>query len=271
MLFALIGVIAAEQVTKPIGCNSLYIFNSWACNMAILCATTSLMAHTVGLWDKNISIVLPFALLGCAHWAILWRAAFTVEAAYSQQDRKCVLVSENHTLLTASFFMTVAVDLTVLLVALVALVRSREQLALRDVLLQGGIVYICIPFLSSITPAILSALNLNATMNVIAVVPAATMSAIAAGRLVMRLEDVSERRYARNPAALTVHSGKCFPAGRRSHTTGIRPTPEVHVTTDRVTFEDFPALPQRAVRASNRTNSDGIPELGSRNEGFKPW
>lgn len=40
----------------------------------------------------------------------------------------------------------------VLLVALVALVRSRERLALRDVLLQGGIVYICIPFLSSITP-----------------------------------------------------------------------------------------------------------------------
>lgn len=61
---------------------------------------------SVGLWDKNISIVLPFALLGCAHWAILWRAAFTVEAAYSQQDGKCVLVSENHTLLTASFFMS---------------------------------------------------------------------------------------------------------------------------------------------------------------------
>ena len=90
--------------------------------MTVLCATTSLMIHTsvlsipscgsfaltiyisVGLWDGNMGVILPFALLGCAHWAILWRTAFTVEATYSQQAGGCVLISGNHTLFTASFF-----------------------------------------------------------------------------------------------------------------------------------------------------------------------
>ncbi|KAF7352960.1 hypothetical protein MVEN_01263400 [Mycena venus] len=59
MLFSFIGLIISFANRHPINCGALFTFNSWTGNMAILCASTSLMLRTMALWERKRSVVIP--------------------------------------------------------------------------------------------------------------------------------------------------------------------------------------------------------------------
>ncbi|PAV20696.1 hypothetical protein PNOK_0332300 [Pyrrhoderma noxium] len=90
MLWALIGLIVSFNVTKEVNCGvcnysielrvespkfclqALYTFNSWTGNMAILCASTSLMIRTIAIWERKLTVVVPLIILCLAHWGLLY-------------------------------------------------------------------------------------------------------------------------------------------------------------------------------------------------------
>ncbi|EKM59690.1 uncharacterized protein PHACADRAFT_137777 [Phanerochaete carnosa HHB-10118-sp] len=173
MLFALIGILQHIIVTVPaltltqFNCNALYTFNFWAGNMAILCASTSLMIRTVALWNKNRLVILLLATLGCAHWAILWRGMFVLKSTYSSDAKGCVIISTNHIFLNVSYFMstfhlaTMGVNFAVLLLTVMALARKRLHSHLWKLLFQDGLVNFSVTFVCNAAPAILNILNLD--------------------------------------------------------------------------------------------------------------
>ncbi|EKM59793.1 uncharacterized protein PHACADRAFT_206017 [Phanerochaete carnosa HHB-10118-sp] len=268
MLLALVGSIVAVQVTAPINCNALYAFNFWAINMAILCASTLLMIRTVALWNKNRLVILLLATLGCVHWAILWRGMFILEATYSPEAKGCTITSTDHVFLNISFLMTMGVNFVILLLTAAALARQRLRSHLWKLLFQDGLVNFCVTFVCNATPAILNIFNLNTLTTSIAIVPAATISSVAACRLFMRLRNYSnapDDSYIHPTTVLAGGNNVHYTGGRRSRAMGIRPTPEVRVTTTRITAEDFSALPQKAMRSSSRLSADLESELGFEN------
>lgn len=60
----------------------------------------------IALWERQLKIVIPIGLLCLAHWALLWRGMFIVDAAYDPTTGGCVVTSTNHVFLNLGFFMS---------------------------------------------------------------------------------------------------------------------------------------------------------------------
>jgi len=245
MLWALIGLIISFNVTTRVNCAALYVFNSWTGNMAILCASTSLMIRTIAIWERKLVVVVPLVLLCIAHWAMLYHGIFIVHAVWDPTENECVVNSTNATFLNINFFFTMGFDLIILGFTTAALLKSASRSGLWHLLFRDGLVYWGITFCLNGVPAVLNVINLNPSMNIIATVPAATLSAIAACRAVIRLQEFSGQ------ADYYVHSTSAITAGGNADarmTTRFGPgkpprfaltRPEVQVTTDRITMRTF--------------------------------
>jgi len=83
-------------------------------------------------------------------------------------------------------------------------------------------------------PAVLNLLNLNSPMNVIATIPAAAASSMAACRAVMRLLDYNSDVYVHSLSAAIPSADMPFPRFT------MRPE-GVLVTTEQITMKEFPA------------------------------
>ncbi|KAF7331926.1 hypothetical protein MKEN_00072900 [Mycena kentingensis (nom. inval.)] len=203
MLLSFVGLIISLTTSHPINCGALFLFNSWTGNMAILSSSTSLMLRTVALWDRKRSIVIPLGLLSLAHWTMLYRTMFVVRAVWDESLRICVVASTNAALLNTTFFFTMGFDLVILITTAISLIaRHSARTDLWKLLFQDGLVYFVITFTTNCIPAALNLLNLNAPMNVIGTIPAATVSSIAACRAVMRLLDFNSDIYVHSLSAL---------------------------------------------------------------------
>ncbi|KZT12960.1 uncharacterized protein LAESUDRAFT_639262 [Laetiporus sulphureus 93-53] len=161
LLFALCGLIMSLSIRHLISCQALYTFNSWSGNMAILCASTSLMLRTIALWERKKKIVLPLGILCLAHWALLWRGMFVLKADYDPTQGACILTWSNHVFLNVSFFMTMGFDLAILLLTLAALIPHKSRSDLWTLLFRDGLVYFVIAFCFNALPAILNVMDLN--------------------------------------------------------------------------------------------------------------
>ncbi|KAI0952431.1 hypothetical protein AcV7_008238 [Taiwanofungus camphoratus] len=148
-------------MTERINCQALYTFNSWAGNMAILCASTSLMLRTIAIWERQLKIAIPLMILCLAHWALLWRGMFVVNASYSPTSSSCVVTSTDHVFLNITFFMTMGFDLIILLFTMLALIPLRRDSGLWNLLFQDGLVYFIIAFFCNALPAIFNVIDLN--------------------------------------------------------------------------------------------------------------
>ncbi|KAL1723647.1 hypothetical protein EV715DRAFT_246294 [Schizophyllum commune] len=195
--------------------EALYTFNSWAGNMTLLSSSTSLMLRTIALWERKLLVVVLLGILCVAHWAVLWRGMFIVESTWNAEISACYVTQTNPGLLNVTFFYTIAFDFTVLIFTTVALTyKHSARTDLWKLLFQDGLVYFLLTFSSNCIPAVLNVLNLNAMMNVIATIPAASISSILACRCVMRLLEF-------NTTDVYVHtiSGlNSIPGGRESFT-----------------------------------------------------
>lgn len=247
ILWALIGLIITFTLEAPVNCQALYIFNSLTGNLAILAASTSLMIRTVALWERKKYVMIPLICLVIAHWGILWRGMFIIDAVWEPTVKACIVVSIDSQFLQTTFFCTMAVDFTILVLTTVALYRfsySGVRSDLWNLLFRDGLVYFLVTFSFNAVPAILNVLQLNTVMNVIATVPAATVASIAACRLVIRLQDFRNRDVCIDddciPGSSKDRQGRgsqplSAPAFRRSPA-GIS---QIRVTTSHIVMEDM--------------------------------
>lgn len=240
MLFAFVGLLISISALTPINCRALYTFNSWTGNMAILCASTCLMLRTIALWERKPMVIIILGLMCTAHWVLLYRGMFVVIAEWNTEAKTCVVVETNTLYLNITFFFTMAFDFAILAFTTIALLgRSSPKTGLWKMLFHDGLVYFLISFTMNSIPAVLNILDLNTPMNVIATVPAASITSIAACRAVIRLVEFRSNE-------LYVHSGQrsLNKAGRTSGqndtTKSISTRPEVHVTTEHITMAEFP-------------------------------
>jgi len=246
LLFSFIGLIISWSITTPVNCGALFTFNSWTGNMAILCASTSLMLRTIALWERKLSVVIPLGIICLAHWTLLYRTMFIVRADWDDDSMTCVVTSASPSLLNVTFFFTIAFDFVILCYTAVAPVAKHSaRTGLWKLLFKDGLVYFLLTFSMNCVPAVLNLRNLNTPMNVIATVPAATVSSIAACRAVMRLLDfncgdlyVHSISISTNPVR---HSN--IPLGNPMVPKYNSTRPEVHVTTEHITMAEFPPSP----------------------------
>ncbi|KZT72626.1 hypothetical protein DAEQUDRAFT_663805, partial [Daedalea quercina L-15889] len=165
ILLALIGIIISMTVRNP----ALYTFNSWAGNMAILGASTSLMLRTIAIWERKLKVVVPLCLLCLAHWGLLWRGMFLLNVQWSTTEQTCVLQSSNHIFLNVTFFMTMGFDLTILTFTLTKLVRHKARSDLWSLLFTDGLVYFITAFCFNALPAVRSLHHLHAAPSVLTI------------------------------------------------------------------------------------------------------
>lgn len=169
---------------------------------------------------------------------------FVIEARWATQAGGCVVVKIDNAFLEATFFFTMGFDAIILALTTMALLQhSNFRSGLWNLLFRDGLVYFLVTASCNAVPAILNVLQLNTVMNIIATVPAAAVAAIAACRLVIRLQDF-------NKADPYVHSSQIahdarFNLGKSSvrspksqRFTGIS-RPEIHVTTDHIVMQDL--------------------------------
>ncbi|EAU84579.2 hypothetical protein CC1G_00098 [Coprinopsis cinerea okayama7 len=245
LLVALIDIatrIISLSALTPINCRALFTFNSWTGNMAILCASTCLMLRTIALWERRVSIIAILGILCLAHWALLYRGMFVVIAQWDDDSQSCVVTQTSPLFLNITFFFTMGFDFMILLFTTMALLgRNSPKTGLWKMLFHDGLVYFLISFTMNCIPAVLNILNLNTPMNVIATVPAASITSIAACRAVIRLVEFrSSDQFVPSASFGTNQGRRAFPAAVPGKPTKSSTRPEVHVTTEHITMAEFP-------------------------------
>ncbi|RPD61894.1 hypothetical protein L226DRAFT_571294 [Lentinus tigrinus ALCF2SS1-7] len=236
---------ASFTVKSPINCQALYTFVCIAGNLSILCSSTTLMLRTIAVWERKLHIVIPLVGLCLAHWALLWRGMFIITADYAPTTLSCVVTTTNHVFLSVTFWATMGFNLIILVIHVIGLLRRDHSASIWEMLFKDGVIYYLGAFSCNALPAILNVVNLNAIMNLIATVPAAVLSAVAAGRTVISLPDPEDDDdvYVHSATQITAPRLPASAALRFSKNTRYPPRPEVHVTTDQIVMEDFDASP----------------------------
>ncbi|KAJ3856950.1 hypothetical protein EV368DRAFT_78244 [Lentinula lateritia] len=249
ILLAFVGIIVSLSVTTQINCGVLYVFNSWAGNMTLLCSSTSLMLRTIALWERKLTVVVPLGLLCVAFWAILYRTMFIVRADWSDIARSCVVIihSSHDVLFTLGpVYIAMGFDFVILVYTYIALVtKHTARTDLWKLLFHDGLVYFLVTFSANCIPAVFNVLNLNTPMNVVATTPAAAVSSIASCRAVMRLLDyTSGDVYVHSVSGAGQSSGNNGTRQGHPRASAMVPKfatarPEVLVTTEHITMSEF--------------------------------
>jgi len=158
------------------------------------------MIRTLALWEWERWVTITIVILSLGQWGILIRGMNIVEAIWDPSTNSCVVNNTNHLLLNLNYFYTMAFDFVILIFTTVVLGRySRPNEGLSGLLFRDGLIYFLVTSMCNTIPAVLNLLNLNDEMNVIATVPAATTSAVAACRAVIRLKEYADNSYRSYP------------------------------------------------------------------------
>ncbi|KAI9067601.1 hypothetical protein FKP32DRAFT_1755020 [Trametes sanguinea] len=262
IIFSMAALMASFVMKHPINCQALYTFTSWAGNMSLLCASTTLMFRTVALWHRKLPVFLPLAFLALAHWALLWRGMFIFDVQYDATSTSCVVVSTKRLFLSINFWATMVFNLVLTIVHIIGLMQRDHGASFWQMLFEDGLILYFIASLSNALPAILTVLNLNPVMNLVGTVPAAVLTTMAACRSVTRLSEIGDDDdlYVHSVTQLTTPPRTMPPNTVRlqtlKHGSRYTPRPEVHVTTDHIVMEDYDPSP-----ASAYTAHDKAPEL----------
>ncbi|GBE83844.1 hypothetical protein BKA93DRAFT_365294 [Sparassis latifolia] len=191
LLFALIGIAIALNVTKEVNCQALYTYNQIFGNASIGLASINLSLRTMAVWSQAWYIVVPLVLVILGHWSLLLHGVL-LKAAWIPADGGCVITNTDNTILAVTFIYSMAFDFTVLMLTAFKLAfptRRKEQSRIVQLIFGDGLIFFIIAFLANLLATIFMLLNLNAVMSIIANVPAAIASTIVACRAVRRLSN----------------------------------------------------------------------------------
>ncbi|KAL5508329.1 hypothetical protein ACEPAH_5948 [Sanghuangporus vaninii] len=266
LLWALIGLIISFNVTREINCGALYTFNSWTGNMAILSASTSLMIRTIAIWERKLTVVIPLLILCLGHWGLLYHGIIIVRATWDPLTGSCAVNQTNSAILKFTFFATMGFDLIIFVFTSTALLRNSTRSGLWHLLFRDGLIYWAVTFSVNSIPAVLDSLDLNTPMNIIATVPAATVSAIAACRCVVRLQEYGTSDvYVNNASGVGSMDGRVrFSSTAHMGITSFGKTsrivqrPEVHIRTDQITMENLGTIEYEDTNVGSAITTDTL-------------
>ncbi|KAJ7735803.1 hypothetical protein B0H16DRAFT_1575410 [Mycena metata] len=191
LLFALIGIAIASNVTVEVNCQALYTFNQVVGNAAIGLASINLSLRTIAVWNQRWFIVVPLVGIILGHWSLLLHGVL-LKADWEPTMGGCIITSTDNRLLAITFIYTMVFDFTVLSLTAYKLVfPAGGKSRLVSLIFNDGLIFFIIAFLSNMLATIFMLLNLNAVMSIIANVPAAIASTIVACRAVRRLTNYS--------------------------------------------------------------------------------
>ncbi|KAI0918715.1 hypothetical protein AcV5_002633 [Taiwanofungus camphoratus] len=190
LLFALIGIATALNVTDPVNCQALYTYNQVFGNAAIGLASINLSLRTMAVWSQSWYIVIPLVLVILGHWSLLLHGIL-LKAAWIPGEG-CQITETSNTILAATFIYSMMFDFTVLMLTAWKLAfpaHRGDQSRIVQLIFGDGLIFFIIAFLANMLATIFMLLNLNPVMSIIANVPAAIASTIVACRVVRRLSN----------------------------------------------------------------------------------
>ncbi|KAF5321917.1 hypothetical protein D9619_000954 [Psilocybe cf. subviscida] len=170
---------------------------------------------------------------------------FIVISQWDPASDGCVVVQTNPSMLNMTFFFTTSFDFIILLFTAVALQsRHSARTGLWNLLFQDGLVYFIVSFSTNCIPAVLNVLDLNTPMNVIGMIPATTVTSIAACRAVMRLLDFNAGGVLLYPSPAGIANSNApglahCTASRLRASSGNPKRAEVRVTTEQMTMTEL--------------------------------
>ncbi|KAJ7668017.1 hypothetical protein B0H17DRAFT_1088372 [Mycena rosella] len=221
LLFALIGIAIALNVTTEIDCQGLYTFNQCFGNAAIGLASINLSLRTIAVWNQRWFIWVPLVGVILGHWSFLLHGILLKAAFIPGQG--CTITSTDTRLLAATFIYSMVFDLIVLsLTAYKLIFPTGAKSRLVSLIFNDGLIYFIIAFLSNLLATIFMSLNLNPVMSIIANVPAAIASSIVACRAVRRLTNYNMTGAEMFGGSTTAGSTLAF-RNTTSQATAIRP------------------------------------------------
>jgi len=192
LLFALMGIAIALNVTTEINCQGLYTFNQCFGNAAIGLASINLSLRTIAVWSQRWYIVIPLVGVILGHWSLLLHGVLLKAVWVPGQG--CMITSTDNHLLAITFIYSMVFDFTVLsLTAFKLLFGSSNSSRLVTLIFNDGLIYFAIAFLANLIATVFMLLNLNPVMSIIANVPAAVASTIVACRAVRRLSNYTSQ------------------------------------------------------------------------------
>ncbi|EIW78634.1 hypothetical protein CONPUDRAFT_167603 [Coniophora puteana RWD-64-598 SS2] len=191
LLFALIGIAIALNVTTEVNCQALYTFNQVFGNAAIGLASINLSLRTIAVWSQNKYIIVLLVIIILGHWSFLLHGIL-LKAQWV--GGACQITSTSNEILAISFIYSMVFDFLVLcLTAWKLAFPANGRSRLVGMIFGDGLIYFVIAFLANLIATTFMLLNLNAVMSIIANVPAAIASTIVACRAVRRLTNYTTR------------------------------------------------------------------------------
>ncbi|KIY48789.1 hypothetical protein FISHEDRAFT_42624 [Fistulina hepatica ATCC 64428] len=236
LLFALIGIATALNVTDQVNCQGLYTFNQCFGNASIGFASINLSLRTMAVWSQKWYVVVPLIAIILAHWSLLLHGIL-LKATYVEGSG-CVITQTDNGILAATFIYTMCFDFIVLcLTGCKLYFPSGGRSRLVSLIFQDGLIYFVIAFLANLLATIFMLLDLNAVMSIIANVPAAIASTIVACRVVRRLNKYTSEAPERFHST-TQGSTLAFRSGTMTGNSGARPKSKM---SDGLHMDTFPA------------------------------
>ncbi|EKM58093.1 uncharacterized protein PHACADRAFT_252102 [Phanerochaete carnosa HHB-10118-sp] len=194
LVFAMIGILTALDVTTEVNCQTLYTFNQLVGQATIGLASINLAIRTMALWSQNLYIVVPLVLVILGHWSLILQGVLL--KAVWMPGQGCLITHTNNTVLAATFIYSMCFDFIVLVLTAAKLAFPQGQRSqLMKLLFKDGLIYFVIAFLSNLLATTFMLLNLSAVMSIVFNVPSAVASTIVACRAVRRLSEWANSKH----------------------------------------------------------------------------
>ncbi|KAF8520116.1 hypothetical protein JB92DRAFT_2709619 [Gautieria morchelliformis] len=154
MLFALVGVLVALNVTDQVNCQALYTLNQFSGNSAIGLASMLFMLRTVAVWNRSLYVTIPLVIICLGQWAILLHGMTTVVSIWNPERNACVVIDSGTIFLDLIYFYTMSFDLVVLILTSIGLYISPGRSSLWKLVFKDGVAFFAAAFVSNAFPAV---------------------------------------------------------------------------------------------------------------------
>ncbi|KAJ8089654.1 hypothetical protein PM082_014915 [Marasmius tenuissimus] len=190
VLVSFVAIIGVGTQNHPVNCDTVYAFVTIPGTTALGVDSLNLAIRTMAVWGNDRFVVGGLSVLLAGQFAAIVRSVpITVRGSYVE-GTGCVIISAQAEIFATLYIVTMVVDFVILsLTAYKTYVEYRYNYhsGLIKLIFRDGLTYFVVVFLSNLFAVILSLLNLNPIMAVVADAPAAIFATIGACRLVRRL------------------------------------------------------------------------------------
>ncbi|KAL1947540.1 hypothetical protein VTO73DRAFT_13264 [Trametes versicolor] len=234
ILTTLLFFVISNRFKHKISCDIAYKILAVLGSAASFCSTLNLGIRSYVIWRDMNKIVVWVLSAVCVGHAVLVavQGAQSVTSGWDPVVESCVVVRSSNVTMFIFYMYTILMDLAILVLTICGLWRKAALKSMIGTTLSEQCLWYCAAtFLVNIPAAVFPIMNLNVIMNVIASMPATTVSVIMSSAAVLSLEP--EEYYASAPRdamreheqgstlGIAVHTGTRSRSHRVALTTNI--------------------------------------------------